>query len=235
MALSAVRNEYGLGEPELYREANREDPKAVVDEVAVAGLVGILRQLGDLSEFVAEVFHGLQEQVMSTSSRSHKIQCIEAALAPLEKILVSKSFVSLFLKTVDISIYFRFNHTCSLKGDHLKGCFAGYNRHSYLQNEQNHFIYSDLPNCIMDSYEECSDPPRLQLLDKFDTGGPGSCLKRYSDPTFFRRASANSREANVEKVSKDRKACRSKTKRTWQRNEVSHGASTTVAELNLVL
>ena len=45
-----VRNEYGLGEPELYGEANREDPKAVVDGVAVAGLVGILRQLGDLSE-----------------------------------------------------------------------------------------------------------------------------------------------------------------------------------------
>ncbi|KAF5946604.1 hypothetical protein HYC85_016832 [Camellia sinensis] len=50
----------------------------------------------------------------------------------------------------------------------------------------------------------------LILNVRFDTGGPGSCLKRYSDPTYFRRASANSREANVEKVSKDRKACRSK-------------------------
>ncbi|KAL7243569.1 hypothetical protein ACSBR1_015882 [Camellia fascicularis] len=142
---------------------------------------------------------------MSTSSRSHKmvvrVQRIEAALAPLEKVVLAQKS------------HLHFAYT------------AGYNWHSHLQNEQNHFIYGDLPNCIMDSYEECSDPPRLQLLDKFDTGGPGSCLKRYSDPTFFRRASANSREANVEKVSKDRKACRSKTKRTWQRNEVSHGAS----------
>ncbi|GMP74329.1 hypothetical protein CsSME_00031780 [Camellia sinensis var. sinensis] len=101
------------------------------------------------------------EQVMSTSSRSHKmvvrVQRIEAALVPLEKVVLA-------LKS------------------HL------------------HFAYR----------AECSDPPRLQLLDKFDTGGPGSCLKRYSDPTYFRRASANSREANVEKVSKDRKACRSK-------------------------
>uniref|UniRef100_A0A2N9HX88 Uncharacterized protein n=1 Tax=Fagus sylvatica TaxID=28930 RepID=A0A2N9HX88_FAGSY len=46
-----VRSEYGLGQPELYREANREDPKAVLDGVAVAGLVGILRQLGDLAEY----------------------------------------------------------------------------------------------------------------------------------------------------------------------------------------
>ena len=32
-------------------EANNEDPKAVLDGVAVAGLVGILRQLGDLVEY----------------------------------------------------------------------------------------------------------------------------------------------------------------------------------------
>lgn len=45
-----LRNEYGLGKPELHGEASQEDPKAVLDGVAVAGLVGILRQLGDLAE-----------------------------------------------------------------------------------------------------------------------------------------------------------------------------------------
>lgn len=52
-----VRNEFGLGQPELYRESNREDPKAVLDGVAVAGLVGILRQLGDLAEYVFFQYH----------------------------------------------------------------------------------------------------------------------------------------------------------------------------------
>lgn len=48
-----VRNEYGLGDRELYRgAATREEPKALLDGVAVAGLVGILRQLGDLAEYV---------------------------------------------------------------------------------------------------------------------------------------------------------------------------------------
>lgn len=47
-----VRNEFGLGQPELYKKTDREDPKAVLDGVAVAGLVGILRQLGDLAEYV---------------------------------------------------------------------------------------------------------------------------------------------------------------------------------------
>lgn len=49
---TTVRNVYGLGTPELYREADKEDPKKVLDGVAVAGLVGILRQLGDLAEYV---------------------------------------------------------------------------------------------------------------------------------------------------------------------------------------
>lgn len=50
LARFQLRNEYGLGKPELYGEAGREDPKAVLDGVAVSGLVGILRQLGDLAE-----------------------------------------------------------------------------------------------------------------------------------------------------------------------------------------
>lgn len=52
-----VRNELRLGQGELCREANREeDPKAVLDAAAAAALVGILRQLGDLAEFVPFFF-----------------------------------------------------------------------------------------------------------------------------------------------------------------------------------
>ncbi|XP_052183308.1 protein SCAR3 isoform X2 [Diospyros lotus] len=198
-----VRNEYGLGQPQLYTEVDREDPKAVLDGVAVAGLVGILRQLGDLAEFAAEVFHGLQEQVMSTSSRSHKLmvrlQGFETAFSPLEKgIMAQKS-------------HLHFAYT------------AGTVKHPHLQNEQNQFIYGDLPHFVMDSYEECRHPPCLHLLDKFDSGGPGSCLKRYSDPTFFRRASTITGEGNVGRASKDGKARQSKTK--IRRNRVCLGSS----------
>uniref|UniRef100_A0A453EFB4 Uncharacterized protein n=1 Tax=Aegilops tauschii subsp. strangulata TaxID=200361 RepID=A0A453EFB4_AEGTS len=41
---------------------------------------------------------------------------------------------------------------------------------------------------MMDSYEECRDPPRLYLLDKFDNAGAGACLKRYSDPSYFKKS-----------------------------------------------
>ncbi|KAK6932676.1 hypothetical protein RJ641_002300 [Dillenia turbinata] len=196
-----VRNEYGLGAAELYREANKEDPKAVLDVVTVAGLVGILRQLGDLAEFAGEVFHGLQEQVAVTASRSQKllarVQHIESAFPSLEKAVLAQQS------------HLHFAYT------------SGSDWHVSLKNEKNHFIYADLPHFIMDTYEECRDPPRLHLLDKFDTGVPGSCLKRYSDPTFFKRASPTSDIVNAEKLKSNRRARKSKKKRSSQKNGIA--------------
>ncbi|KAL3615129.1 hypothetical protein CASFOL_040790 [Castilleja foliolosa] len=201
-----VRNEYALGAPELYREANKEDPREILEGVAVAGLVGVLRQLGDLAEFAAEIFHGLQEEVVRISSRSHKlvtrVQRIETALSPLEKALLAQR-------------------------SHLHFAYTpGSNWHTRIKCEQNHFVYSDVPLFIMDSYDGSRGPPSLHMLDRFDTGGPGSCLKRYSDPTFFKRASVASGDASAERTSKDKKGRKIKKRRSWTRSrEVSRDAS----------
>jgi hypothetical protein len=45
-----IRNEYGLSDPELYAPGEKDDPEALLEGVAMAGLVGVLRQLGDLAE-----------------------------------------------------------------------------------------------------------------------------------------------------------------------------------------
>ncbi|TVU22821.1 hypothetical protein EJB05_32541 [Eragrostis curvula] len=232
-----VRNEVGLGDPGLYggpaaaaaaaagkkgAGAEEEEPKALLEGVAVAGLVGILRQLGDLADggirfcyrgssvrteldsakvsrfgngiwryvldclvdswvhlglgiecacsirFAADVFHDLHEQVIATSARGRRVltrvQNIEAALPSLEKAV----------KNQKSHIHFAY--------------VPGSDWHTQLQNEQNHLLSSDLPRFMMDSYEECRDPPRLYLLDKFDNAGAGACLKRYSDPSYFKKA-----------------------------------------------
>jgi len=52
-----VRNEYSLADPELYRAADKDDPEALLEAVAMAGLVGLLRQLGDLAESVSSSSH----------------------------------------------------------------------------------------------------------------------------------------------------------------------------------
>ncbi|XP_073280101.1 protein SCAR3-like isoform X2 [Primulina huaijiensis] len=199
-----VRSEYALGAPELYRQANKEDPKEILEGIAVSGLVGVLRQLGDLAEFAAELFHGLQDDVMRTSSRSHKLMArvrhIESALAPLEKAVLAQRS------------HLHFAYT------------AGCNWHAPLQCEENHFSCSDVPQFIMDSYEGCRGCPHLHLLDRFDPCGPGSCLKRYSDPTLFKRASVASGEASTENISKNKRS-RKKRRSNPRIREVSRGAS----------
>lgn len=47
-----IRNEYSLADPQLYRAADKDDPEALLEGIAMAGLVGVLRQLGDLAESV---------------------------------------------------------------------------------------------------------------------------------------------------------------------------------------
>lgn len=46
-----IKNEFSLGSSKLYgAAASREEPEALLEGVAMAGLVGLLRQLGDLAE-----------------------------------------------------------------------------------------------------------------------------------------------------------------------------------------
>lgn len=47
-----LRPEHSLANPELFRSAARDDPESLLEGVAMAGLVGIVRQLGDLAEYV---------------------------------------------------------------------------------------------------------------------------------------------------------------------------------------
>ncbi|KAL6626943.1 hypothetical protein ACP70R_030669 [Stipagrostis hirtigluma subsp. patula] len=214
-----VRNEVGLGDPDLYgggggaggaaagkkAVGGEEEPKALLEGVAVAGLVGILRQLGDLAEFAADVFHDLHEQVIATSARGRKVlnrvQNIEAALPSLEKAV----------KNQKSHIHFAY--------------VPGSDWHTELQNDQNHLLSSDLPRFMMDSYEECRDPPRLYLLDKFDNAGAGACLKRYSDPSYFKKAWDVMRADKTANLQREKKSQRIKRKGSRLR-EPYHGQAT---------
>ncbi|RDX61927.1 Protein SCAR2, partial [Mucuna pruriens] len=173
-----VRSEYSLADPELYRAADKDDPEALLEAVAMAGLVGLLRQLGDLAEFAAEIFHDLHEEVMATAARGHglmaRVKQLESEVPSLEKAFFSQTHHSSFYTN------------------------GGIDWHPNLRSEQNLVTRGDLPRFVMDSYEECRGPPRLFLLDKFDVAGAGACLKRYTDPSFFKMESTSSVTAKIE-------------------------------------
>ncbi|XP_058728995.1 protein SCAR2 isoform X2 [Vicia villosa] len=209
-----IRNEYSLADPELYRAADKDDPEALLEAVAMAGLVGLLRQLGDLAEFAAEIFHDLHEEVMATASRGHsltaRVKQLEAEVPSLEKAFFSQTHHSSFFTN------------------------GGIDWHSNLQSEQNLVTGGNLPRLIMDSYEECRGPPRLFLLDKFDVAGAGACLKRYTDPSFFKMESTSSVRATVQ-VHRERRIRKVKKKGARLRDGEAPNAVPTHSKLHQLL
>ncbi|CAI9782352.1 unnamed protein product [Fraxinus pennsylvanica] len=184
-----IRNEHNLADPEVYRAADKDDPEALLEGVAMVGLVGVLRQLGDLAEFAAAIFHDLHEEVMATASRGHilmiRVEQLEAEIPSIEKLF-----------------FFQTDHSSLLYN-------GGVDLHPNLQMDQNLITQGDLPRFIMDSYEECRGPPRLFLLDKFDVAGSGACLKRYTDPSFFGvETSSGMTKAYVQREKRTHKANR---------------------------
>ncbi|XP_051130269.1 protein SCAR4-like isoform X2 [Andrographis paniculata] len=207
-----IRNEYSLADPELYRAADKDDPEALLEGVAMAGLVGVLRQLGDLAEFAGEIFHNLHEEVMSTAARGHslmvRVQQLETDVPSIERAFLSQR-----------------DHSSFFYND-------GIDWRSNLRVDENLVTQGDLPRFVMDSYEECRAPPRLFLLDKFDVAGAGACLKRYTDPSFFKVDISRMSSSDVQR---EKKILRRKKKGSRWRNgetpETIPASSTKLHEL----
>ncbi|KAL3536583.1 hypothetical protein ACH5RR_005044 [Cinchona calisaya] len=207
-----IRNEYSLADPDLYRAADKDDPEALLEGVAMAGLVGVLRQLGDLAEFAAEIFHDLHEEVMATAARGHnlmvRVQQLEAEFPAIEKAFLSQTSQS--------SFYYS----------------AGINWHPNMRMDQNLITQGDLPRFIMDSYEECRGPPRLFLLDKFDVAGAGACLKRYTDPSVFKVETSYSAITTADGL-REKKPRKAKKKGSrWRNGETPETLTTSHAKLH---
>ncbi|KAJ8533117.1 hypothetical protein K7X08_016006 [Anisodus acutangulus] len=192
-----IRNEYSLADPELYKDADKDDPEALLEGVAMAGLVGVLRQLGDLSEFAAEIFHDLHEEVMATAARGHsltvRVQQLEAEFPLIERAFLSQT-----------------NHSSFFYN-------SGTDWHPNKRIDQNMVTRGDLPRFVMDSYEECRGPPRLFLLDKFDVSGAGACLKRYTDPSSF-KVEPSSYAFTASDVQREKKTRKTKKRGSRWRN-----------------
>ncbi|KAG0609588.1 hypothetical protein M758_8G195800 [Ceratodon purpureus] len=187
-----VQCEHTLANPELFRSAARDDPEGLLEGVAVAGLIGIVRQLGDLAEFAAEIFRDLHKELTSVGGRAHdltvRVQQLETGLPAVEKTLLSEPN------------QLRFAYT------------NGADWHASIRSDQNHCTSGELPRFVRNFYEECRGPPRLFLLDKFDVAGSGACLKRYTDPSFFKLEWASSELLKAQRAQRDKKARREKKK-----------------------
>lgn len=181
-----VRCEHSLANPDLYRTVDRYDSEGLLEGMAIGGLVGLVRQLGDLAEFAAEIFHGLHVDVMTIVSRGKDLKArvarLEADLPAVEKALLSEASQCRFAYTA--------RSKCRLS----------------LPMDQNLCAQGELPPFVRGFYDDCRGPPRLFLLDKFDKAGRGACVKRYTDPTYFRITWATAQLERAEQAERERLA-----------------------------
>ncbi|KAH9534470.1 hypothetical protein CY35_17G007400 [Sphagnum magellanicum] len=192
-----LRSELRLANPQLYRTARKDDSEAVLEGVAMAALVGIVRQLGDLAEFAAEIFNGLHDEVMSIMVCCHELRArvlkLETDLPNVEKSLQSEA-------TVFQLIY-----------------SPGADWHASLPSDNNHCTRGDLPDFLRNLYDKCRGPPRLFLLDKFDAEGEGACVKRYTDPSVFMKLWA---ESELKKAEQEQQKARTERKEAKLREKM---------------
>ncbi|XP_073276026.1 protein SCAR2-like isoform X2 [Primulina huaijiensis] len=146
------------------------------------------------------IFHELHDKVMVTATRGHnllsRVQQLEDEFPTIEKAFLSQT-----------------DHSSLM-------CNAGVDCHPNLQMDHNIVTKGNLPRFIMESYEECRGPPRLFLLDKFDTAGAGACLKRYTDPSFF-KTETSSIKMNGTDIQREKKISKPRRKGTYWKNGVT--------------
>ncbi|GBG91335.1 hypothetical protein CBR_g52221 [Chara braunii] len=178
-----LKNEPSADCPEVFRDAD-DDAGQLLDGVAMMSLLGIVRQLGEISDYAAEMFHDLYELTATTSLRGQallqRVQHVEKKLPDVEDSLLSETNPLRFSRE------------------------PGVDWNASISNEQSHFTRSILPAFIRRPYEECRGPPRFFLLDRFDKHGDGACMKRYSDPSIFKTEWAKGELSKAEREKRSR-------------------------------
>ncbi|CAM0151604.1 unnamed protein product [Urochloa decumbens] len=144
-----------------------------LEGLAMAGLVAVLRHLGDLAELAAEVFDGLQDQAVAVSARARRLKARAKQLqADLDR-----------------------------NGHRPRLCQAQTTRTPTRRQQQQQKVSHGVaggeapPRSIVNHIKRCRGPPRLSALDRFDAHGDGACLKRYTNPSFFRAAHSQNQNA----------------------------------------
>lgn len=161
-----IPSEERLASPSLYQNAPADDPAAILEGVAMASLVGILRQLGELSEYAAEVFDNLRKEVDVTAKRREKllvrVKKLERTVPKVEEMVLKQNDPLQFVHTPGL----RFKADVKLN--------------------QDIFTHNLPPSFVLQARKRCQQPPQFYRLDRFREVAVGSCMKRYSDVTFFK-------------------------------------------------
>ncbi|KAI4965353.1 hypothetical protein ZWY2020_054740 [Hordeum vulgare] len=146
----------------------------------------------------AEVFDGLREQATAVSAQARgltlRAQLLESQLPVVEERLRRRENEAHCFLQQDAavarsnSVFVRHSVRCLChhrprRGSAPRKRQAGEQRHDCFWRRNEASFHRGAHPVVL-------RPPHLSMLDKYDAGGEGACLRRYTDPSFFRAQSA---------------------------------------------
>lgn len=145
--------------PQTYNQ----QPQVVLEHVAGQKLIGLLKQIGQLSDFAADIFSNLLKDATVTSSR---VGSLASRVSKVESIVPTVQ--GIFARS---------------KPSHFYGGVKGGQELNRM--DPGHvalFVPESIPLSVARVRALAQPPPQLAILDAF---AGKSCLAQYSDPSFF--------------------------------------------------
>jgi len=177
------------------------EPVRVLEGLQATNLNGALMQLGWLANYAKEMFSELSQEANTTIERMHAVSMrasrLRSSLPTVENTLYTDTNSHAFFNTPGIE-------------------------HRAVLTEQDNLFARDsdiLPAVLRDSYLNCQAPPALHRMDRFVKDGESSCLRKYTDPQFFRMQWIQAMQEQREKAIADRRARREKRRAERQRRK----------------
>jgi hypothetical protein len=183
----------------------------VLEACSVAGMVGILHQLGELAAHAHELFAGLTEEAGSAAERvsnlSIRLHGATEDLARVDDALQSTQEEELIAICTE---------------------GPGIEYHAAAEVQSNLFVAETRPPALQEAFEAARRPPKLDLLDSFvpkpEGGGKyakynliDTCADGWSDKHFFLKQWLDEEERKVNAL----KAVRSLASGRWRLRALS--------------
>ena len=148
---------------ELFR---RSDASGMLQDVAMSNMLGVIHQLGLLSRYATEMFREVYELANSTGNDlaelSERTENAATAAIGVKAQLLAANEPAAFYRPADLK-----------RPDKAPLLQFGL----FTKNTRDPMLAAN--------YRDCYGPPNVASLDEFAVGGQGSCLKKYSNPSFF--------------------------------------------------
>jgi len=149
----------------------KPDPKTAMQDVSMAKMTGVLKQLGNLAVYSSHIFDGVFQMAKETDER---LDGVSRKVVGLQQDVTAEPRLESLAAGGKGPKYYKDIQEPKMEGREF-------------ELVRNLFVTTSRPKHVQAQYKRtCTPPPDFTALDEFQTDGR-PCVARFSDPQFFFR------------------------------------------------